>query len=177
MLNLRNVIKNVAGSISGGSNTKTDLVPETLKVGHFMSADYPVQANKRVEIGSHIVGFNQTKWFGFGMPEFQANQGTIYVDLKNTAGTPVSLNGEVVLGIKDNNNMGHIPVYKRDTRDLRNGLSDITKRVKFPYIVGQSASFQDEMTLSFECETTDTVSATNSELYVDCSTQYVKKVA
>jgi hypothetical protein len=124
VLNLRNIKNKISGNVQRAGS------PETLNISDFMSGDVAVVANVEAILGEMIIPAQQERALGFGRPEFQANQGTIYLDLQTTGGADVE--GQLNLYVQDYNGGYTKRVFSERLNILRSGATDITKRVKLP---------------------------------------------
>lgn len=164
-------------NMSGGAQVQ--LSPKTLKMNDFTSSNVSISAGKENIVGEFSIDPQTKHRLGFGTPQFQDNQGTIFVNLKDTATTPAELEGEVILSIQDYAGNNNRVVYRGQLSDLRSGESDITKRIKFPMedIFGLE---NDKIVMKLIPETggvgNGTLSAENSKALVASSVEYRGRV-
>jgi hypothetical protein len=128
------IIRNARKSLMGGGRDigAGQLSPQTLELSNFTSGNVALAVGKENIVGEFSILPQTRHYFGYGNPQFSDNQGTIFVDLKDTAGTPADIDGEVVLSVQDYNGNNNRVVYRGLLADLRSGETDITKQVKFP---------------------------------------------
>lgn len=159
----------------GGGKTLSDkgtLSPQTLEVPHFTTANVALVAGKENIIGEMSINPQTRMFLGYGTAEQPYNQGNVYMNLKDTASA--ELEGEVILSISDFNGNNNKVVYRGHLFDLRSGLSDITKRIKFP-MNAQDANQYDKIVLKFVPKSVGngTLSATASQAFIASSVQYL----
>lgn len=120
-------------SIKGVDPNKGALVnasPATLFPEDFFTADVTILASKKNIVGEYLIGPQEEQALGYGSAQFPDNQGNIIIDLRDT--TDAELQGTVRLLVGDYNDKIRHEVFKGSAADLRLGLTDITKRLKFP---------------------------------------------
>jgi hypothetical protein len=140
--------------------------PVTYEISDFMAGNVSMIADTEIIVGEVIVKPQRELAFGYNDTSgFSENQGTIYLDLKDTTGTPVDLNGEVILSVADYENDRNDVVFRGSVSDLRSGATDITKRIKFPLKNPDNrgfAGYNDKLVMKFKSTTTATLSLANS---------------
>lgn len=153
------------------------LSPQTLQISDFFSSDIAIVAGKENILGELVISPQMRQAFGFGTPEYSDNQGTIFINLKDNAGTPVELEGEVILSVQDYNGNNNRVVYRGQLSDLRSGASDITKRVKFPLVPIFGAE-NDKLVMKFVPKTIGSGSVGNDEssCLIASSVEYLGRV-
>lgn len=167
--------RNGAGLGQKSLSEQGAISPLTLRTSDFFTADTAVVVNTEQILGEYTILPQTRHAFGFGTPEFSDNQGTIYCNIEDTAAA--ELDGEVILSVQDYNGNNNRVVYRGLLSDLRSGLSDITKRVKFP-LTGVFGSENDKLVLKFKPSSVGngTVDKDTTEIYIASSVQYLGTV-
>lgn len=172
MLGLLNKVKNLGKSSLSDTGAVS---PQTLQYSDFSATDVAIIISKENIIGEMSINPQTRQAFGFGSANFSDNQGTIHVDLEDTAAA--TLEGEVILSVQDYNGNNNKVVYRGQLEDLRSGATDITKRVKFP-LTGVFGNENDKLVFKFIPSSVGngTVDLATSKLLIASSVQYLGRI-
>ena len=171
-LGLLNKAKNVLGQSSNGSakfvagNWDT-YSPTTFLTADFITSNKTITAGNESLVGEHIIPPQTEEGYGFGTPALPYNQGVVYMDLKDSATTPVSVDGVIRLVVSDYRGEETREVFRGNLSTLRQGASDITKRIKFPF-TNKTGKQNDRLRIYFTPKTAGngTLSSANSILEI-----------
>lgn len=170
-LGLLNKAKNVLGQSESSARfvaANWDAYsPTTFLTADFISSDKTITAGNESLIGEHIIPPQTEQGFGYGTPALPYNQGVIYMDLKDSASTPVSVDGVIRLVVSDYRGEETREVFRGNLSTLKQGATDITKRVKFPF-TNKTGKQNDRLRIYFTPKTVGngTVSSANSILEI-----------
>ncbi len=169
------MVLGILNKINLGKKKVMAVSPKTLKINNFMTTDKTIVAGEENFIGSFTIEPQTEHAFGYGTPVYSDNQGTIYVNLKDSTGA--ELDGEIILSVQDyQGNEGKV-VFRGELSDLRSGETDITKRIKFPLqpVFGKE---NDRLVLKFVPSDVGngTLSASNSKALIASSVRYTGSI-
>jgi len=171
-LGFLNKAKNVLGqsgsnAVFGPSGNWDSYSPTTFLTGDFIVSNNKITVNNESLVGEHIIPPQTEEGFGFGTPALPYNQGVIYMDLKDSAATPKSVDGVVRLVVSDYRGQNTREVFRGNLSTLKQGATDITKRIKFPF-TNKTGHQNDRLRIYFTPKSVGngTLSSANSVLEV-----------
>lgn len=98
----------------------------------FVGATVKSEALKRTKIGQLIVTAQTKFHWGFGQANLPANQGYMYVSIKDNQGTPAQIEGFVTLAVADANEWNIVNILRERTEVLRGDTADKNKKKALP---------------------------------------------
>lgn len=157
---LKNKIK---GALGAGNNSDNERAI-TFDINDFLKSDLALVAGVETQIGEQIIGPQREKAWGSGNTSLDPqNQGRIHVNLKDTSGTPVVLDG--ILSIYKSDNEGEHVKFLQDFKlsDIRNGEAKKFEREPLT-LIDDFVGFNDKLIMKFKLAgtTARTLSASNS---------------
>jgi len=138
---------------------------KVLDKNDFMTGDVQVFAGKWNKIGDFIVPAQNEYRFGYGSPNQPANQGYVYIFLKDTSATPVEVTGKVRLAVADYNERDVKNVFEEREEVLHGDLSDKNKMKPLPD-TGVTAREDMRLQIYLMPDSNATVSKANSVIYI-----------
>lgn len=140
--------------------------PKTLTKDNLIATDTLVLATgKWNRIGSYSVPPQQIIQLGQGDPRFPANQGYIYIYLKDNSATPVEVTGKVRLMISDANEVNYQVIFEEREEVLHGDISDKNKMKAFP-LDPRQAKEDDKIILEVYPDSALTLNKANSTVLV-----------
>jgi hypothetical protein len=136
---------------------------KVLDTQDFLTSDVQVFAGKWNKIGDFIVPAQNEYRFGYGSPSQPANQGYVYIYLRDTAGNEVK--GKVRLAVADYNERDIKNVFEEREEVLHGDLSDKNKMKPLPD-TGVTAREDMRLQIYLQPDSNATVSKANSVLYI-----------
>lgn len=174
VLGILSTIRGAVGSVTKGVDptrgAAASAAPKTLKESDFFTADIAIVAGTESIVGSYLIQPQDEMAVGYGSAQFPENQGTITMNFKDNAGTPVELEGEVRIVISDYRNRHSETVYEGSASDLRLGETDITKRIKLA-MTNWFGGHNDKITVYFTPSTvgSGTLGYPETKFKIPCS--------
>lgn len=166
-----NIIKIVRDAFAGAGQQLPQGFPKTLTKTDLIGSDtVTLEAGKEVIVGEYEVKPQTMVRLGYGRPEFQHNQGTIFMKLYDSSGNELDDNTEVRLLITDYNGRVKGVALAERYANLKSGETDLTARFKFPE-TPISAYQNDKIRLVIISPNTVTLSKENSKIFVS-ATEY-----
>lgn len=116
-------------------------------------------------LGAYEVPAQQIIQLGQGDARFPANQGYIYIYIKDTSATPAEVTGKIRLMIADANEVNYRVIFEEREEVLHGDLSDKNKLKAFP-LDPRQAKEDDKIILEIMPDADATVSLANSTVLV-----------
>ena len=169
---LNNIIKAISGKGLKSNNEPTGF-SDTLTVEDLVdSATVALVADKAMTVGEFVILPQTERKLGFQNAEFQSNQGTIFMLLKDNTGEPVELDDKTQVRLQIIDSNGRVKGVSLSERygNLKTGSTNLTERFKFPES-GVKGLPYDKVSLVLTVPADITLSKANSTIMVS-STQY-----
>lgn len=163
--NLTGSAGEVVSSVTGDAQDKTEKFRKTLKSPAFFTSNVDVTAGEYSKVGQFIVPAQEQYRFGSGAAEYEANQGYLFINLKDDSDT--SVEGTVRLQQRDAQERNILTVFEEATEVLRASKSDRTQKQALPEQrsypkVGRDSS----LVVALNADSAATISASNTEMLV-----------
>jgi hypothetical protein len=131
----------------GGQGSGPKPFKRTLTEADFFSVDVSITVSKWNVIGEKVVPAQQQLAWGYGDEEHPANQGYLYISIKDNAGTPVQLEGLVRLAQANANETNVVIIAEHRTEDIRGSKTDRDLKIPLPEatdypLVGEDSKLQ-----------------------------------
>lgn len=164
------VLQKILSSVSDvtGDPSANGAHPRTLKTSHFMAADVALTAGEYTKLGEFIVPAQEAYHWGKGAAKFEANQGYLYIDVRDTAAAPGNeILGSIRLQQRDAQERNIITVFEEEGEVLHGAKSDRTSKQALPLQDGYpKVGHQSKLTIAMNAESSATASTANTEMLI-----------
>lgn len=165
---LQNLLGNVSESVSsitGEANDNADKFRKTMKETAFFTSNVDLAAGEYGKVGQFVVPAQEQYRFGAGAAEYEANQGYLYIDLRDDADAAVP--GTVRLQQRDAQERNIITVFEEATEVLSASKSDRTQKQALPEQRNYPKVGRDsKLVIAVNPDSAVTVSASNTEMLI-----------
>lgn len=156
---LRSAVSEVTGQTNEGSNT----FPKTLKTSAFFSGTVDLAAGEFGKLGEFVVPAQEAYRWGKGAAKFEANQGYLYINLKDDADAAVA--ATVRLQQRDAQERNIITVYEEEAEVLAGSKTDRTQQQALPLQDSYpKVGHNSKLVIAVRPDAAVTVSAANTEI-------------
>jgi len=132
---------------------------KTLITSDFFTADVAVKAGKWELVGEYVVPAQQEIRVGYGNPNQQMNQETVFIDIESNDATPVDIDGFIRIQIADANDVvkpGGVVLEER-TEKLSENKTDRTKQIPLPEYMACKANKDDKIQIWMKADADATI--------------------
>lgn len=132
---------------------------KTLERHDFFGADVGVKAGKWELLGEYVTLAQQEIRVGYGTPEYQKNQATVLIDIRDNSVDKKELEGVVRVQIADANDVvkPNGVVLEEIAANLRQNPDDRTKQIPLPEYMECTSRKDDKIQIWFKSTTDTTV--------------------
>lgn len=146
-------------------------IPSVLTIDDFMSGTVNLVAGIYTRMGSYTVKKGEQVAFGSGLYDaLNEATGRFYAELNDS--TPVAINGRMRVTVVDYNDNLIFHVGEFDMEELRQGKTVRAERYPFP-LQKLAAAYGRKIVIDFLCSTSETVSNTDSVMWMSATRKYV----